>query len=315
MNIKIENDKLENLKLKGIYKITNMTNGKCYVGSTWKSFRARWKQHVSKLNCGKHHCNHLQAAWNNYGEDNFEFEILELVSDKDILLDREAFYIEKYKAYTEGYNENPNPNLSPMFNENSRIKSSETHKRLWRELEESMTEEEFAEYKKQYLEARGLIKGKEPWNKGKKMTEQQTEKMRKPKVNGVSQAMKEVHKKNSQHFKDKADYVIVYDSDNNWLNTFWCNSDLVEYSKSEFNNLPVKIRKGGTRTLDPSKITNHIKDGKAYKGLYFKRAPKSRKLSYANEANSWKAETEPIMSQAESTLSEGAETTGEVQSS
>lgn len=44
------------------------------------------------------------------------------------------------------------------------------------------------------------------------------------------------------------------------------------------------------------------------------RAPKSRKLSYANGMNSWKAE-KPIMSQAESTLSEGAETTGEVEPS
>lgn len=41
------------------------------------------------------------------------------------------------------------------------------------------------------------------------------------------------------------------------------------------------------------------------------RAPKSRKLSCANGMNSWKAE-KPIMSQVESTLSEGAETTGEV---
>ena len=41
------------------------------------------------------------------------------------------------------------------------------------------------------------------------------------------------------------------------------------------------------------------------------RAPKSWKLSYANRENSWKAER-PIMSRAESTLSEGAETTGEI---
>ena len=46
--------------------------------------------------------------------------------------------------------------------------------------------------------------------------------------------------------------------------------------------------------------------------MYFERAPKSRKLSYANGMNSWKAETQPIMSQAVSTLTEGAETTGEV---
>ena len=67
-------------------------------------------------------------------------------------------------------------------------------------------------------------------------------------------------------------YNAVCDSNYKWLNTFWCNSDLVAYSKSEFNNFPMKLRKNDTRFLDASKIANHIKDGKAYKGLYFKRA-------------------------------------------
>ena len=60
------------------------------------------------------------------------------------------------------------------------------------------------------------------------------------------------------------------------------------------------------------KIATHATLGTPYKGMYFERAPKSRKLSYANGMNSWKAETQPIMSQAVSTLTEGAETTGEV---
>lgn len=47
---------------------------------------------------------------------------------------------------------------------------------------------------------------------------------------------------------------------------------------------------------------------------FFKRVPKDRKLPFANGMNSWKAE-KPIMSQAEGTPSEGAETTGEVKSS
>ena len=127
--------------------------------------------------------------------------------------------------------------------------------------------------------------------------------------------MKEVHRKNSKLVRDRSDYILVYDSNMNWINTFWCMSDLVEYSKSEFNDLPMKLRKGGVRTLASSQIAIHINDGKLYKGLIFKRAPKSRQLSYANRMNSWKAETEPIMSQADSTLSEGATTTGEVQSS
>ena len=67
--------------------------------------------------------------------------------------------------------------------------------------------------------------------------------------------------------------------------------------------------------MDKHLLLYFILKEKQYKGLYFKRAPKSWKLSYANAENSWKADQEPIMSRAESTLSEGAETSGEVQSS
>lgn len=235
-----------------------------------------------------------------------------MIDNKDILLDREKYFIEKFDSYLNGYNENPDPNFSPMYNESSKVKSSETHKKIWEDLKNSMTEEEFEQYKKEYSEHRGKYKGASPWNKEIKMTEEQTKNMRKPKTNGVSESMKEVHKKNSQLAKDRADYILVYDSNKKWINTFWCNSDLVEYSKSEFNDLPMKLRKNETRVLNPSKIANHIKDKKAYKGLYFMRAPKSWKLSYANGMNSWKAESEPTMSQVEDTFSKGAETTGEV---
>ena len=159
-------------------------------------------------------------------------------------MEREAFYIEKFDSYKNGYNENPTPNNSPMLQNSSREKSSKTHKQIWKELEKTLSKEDFENYKKDYLEKRGLIKGKTPWNKGIKMSEQQTINMRKPKINGVSDNMKQVHKNNSQNIKDKSDYIIVYDSNNNWLNTFWCISDLVEYSKSEYNNLPIKVRKG-----------------------------------------------------------------------
>lgn len=314
MKVHINQENLDNLQKRGIYRIFTK-EGKSYVGSTWKSFKSRWKQHLSKLKTNNHHSKELQNYFNKYGTDSLSCEILEIVEDEKILLDRESYYIEKYNAFENGFNENPTPSCSPMLNENSCQKSSETHKKLWEDLKNSMTEGEFEQYKKEYALKRGLYKGMKAWNKGIKMTEEQTANMRKPKKNGVSAAMKEVHKRNSQRFKDLADYVIVYDINKKWINTFWCNSDLVTYSKSEFNNLPMKLKKNGTRFLDPSKIANHIRDGKAYKGLYLKRAPKSWKLSYANAVNSWKAESEPIMSQAEDISSEGAETTGEVKSS
>lgn len=310
-NMIIQVDDLELLKKKGIYSITNILNNKKYIGSTAKSFKSRLTQHLSKLRLDKHHCMHLQYAWNKYGENNFIFSIEEVIDNVDILLNKEAEYIAKYNSYYSGYNANPNPNTSPMYNMNSREKSSLTHKQQWENLRNAMTEEEYQSFiKERYAFRYGIT----PVNKGKKASEEVKAKMRKPKVNGVTAAMKAVHIRNAELTKERSDYVLVYDINKNWINTFRCNSDLVWYSKSEFNDLPMILRKNESRLLDSSKIANHIKDGKPYKGLYLMRAPKSRKLSCANGMNSWKAER-PIMSQAEGTPSEGAETTGEVQSS
>lgn len=310
MNIQVEN--IELLKRKGVYSITNSINNKKYIGSTAKSFISRFTQHVSKLRLNKHHCSHLQFAWNKYGEEAFVFAVEEVLEDTANILDREAEYIKRYDSYYTGYNANPNPNASPMFNISSREKSSITHRQQWENLRNSMTKEEYQSFiKKRYAFRYGVA----PANKGKQASEETKEKMRKPKINGVTQAMKSTHINNAELVKEKADYILVYDINKKWVNTFRCNSDLVRYSKSEFNNLPMILRKNDTRCLDSSKIANHIKDGKPYKGLYLRRAPKSRKLSYANGMNSWKADPQPIMSQAEGTPSDGAETTGELKCS
>ena len=78
MNIEIE--KIENLKLKGIYSITNINDNKIYIGSTFKSFIGRFKQHYNKLNQNKHPSLYLQNAWNKYGENNFIFRIVEVIN-------------------------------------------------------------------------------------------------------------------------------------------------------------------------------------------------------------------------------------------
>ncbi len=62
--------------MSGIYTITNKIDGKLYVG--WAvDFDRRFKSHRTKLNAQQHKNLHLQGAWNLYGEDNFEIEILE----------------------------------------------------------------------------------------------------------------------------------------------------------------------------------------------------------------------------------------------
>lgn len=69
-------------KISGIYKIINKVNNKYYIGSSIKctlSYRGRWYQHRRDLRANEHHCIQLQRAWNKYGEENFEFHIVEIV--------------------------------------------------------------------------------------------------------------------------------------------------------------------------------------------------------------------------------------------
>lgn len=61
-----------------IYKIVNLVTSAFYVGST-NNFSVRSTTHRKRLKRNKHHCAHLQAAWNKYGAAAFAFVIVEEV--------------------------------------------------------------------------------------------------------------------------------------------------------------------------------------------------------------------------------------------
>lgn len=63
-----------------IYKIINLVNDKFYVGSTIHK-KVRFREHRKQLRGNRHHCKHLQAAWNKYGEDKFDFRVVEEVPE------------------------------------------------------------------------------------------------------------------------------------------------------------------------------------------------------------------------------------------
>lgn len=86
----------------GIYSITNKINGKVYIGQS-SDIEGRWKRHISFLNENSHHNKHIQAAWNKFGKDNFEFNVVEECTE-DELNEREIYYIQKYDSYNSGYN-------------------------------------------------------------------------------------------------------------------------------------------------------------------------------------------------------------------
>lgn len=89
----------------GVYKITNLINDKIYVGSA-NNLRARWHRHRSELSKNKHHNKHLQSSWNKYGEDCFEFRVIEIVDNISILQNREQYWLDTLKSYDRqnGYN-------------------------------------------------------------------------------------------------------------------------------------------------------------------------------------------------------------------
>jgi group I intron endonuclease len=61
----------------GVYCILNRVTRKRYVGSAAYSFANRWKTHRKQLRSGCHHSVLLQRAWDKYGEDAFDFLVIQ----------------------------------------------------------------------------------------------------------------------------------------------------------------------------------------------------------------------------------------------
>ena len=86
------------MRRSGIYRITNRSNGKTYVGAS-THVDDRWRHHRYALRHGHHGNPHLQRAWLKYGEESFDFVLLEeLPRDKVLLQEREVYWISQLKA-------------------------------------------------------------------------------------------------------------------------------------------------------------------------------------------------------------------------
>jgi group I intron endonuclease len=88
-----------------IYQITNMANGKYYIGSANSFARREW-QHRYDLKRNAHKNPRLQAAWNKYGEDMFVFEVLEEVPEGESQLKAEDVWLVKHVGQPNCYNIN-----------------------------------------------------------------------------------------------------------------------------------------------------------------------------------------------------------------
>lgn len=140
----------------GIYKITNVINGKVYIGQSIRSIEIRLGDHQSIVR--EHNC-HLKSSYEKYGIHNFLFEVEEGYDTtegitQDFLDEREAFYMSKYDSMNicKGYN---------IREAGSRGKLSEESK------------------KKISLNRTGKYSS---WNKGKTTSEETKQKLRKANI-------------------------------------------------------------------------------------------------------------------------------------
>ena len=89
-----------------IYKLTNLTNGKLYIGQTINT----WKQRKRAYNASIEHKDNKQRivkALRKYGWDGFKVEIIDKASTIEELNKLEEHYIKVLNTIEEGYNTTP----------------------------------------------------------------------------------------------------------------------------------------------------------------------------------------------------------------
>ena len=87
----------------GIYKITNIITDECYIGQAVDVYK-RWNEHCKcGLGIDTPPGNKLYKAIQEYGLENFTFELLTSCNQAE-LNEKERYFIELYQADTFGYN-------------------------------------------------------------------------------------------------------------------------------------------------------------------------------------------------------------------
>lgn len=174
--------KIGNIEVYGvIYKITNMINGKCYIGQTVTGFDRRYSSGLYNT-----HNEHLKYSIEKYGIENFEIvKIFDVAFSKEELDIKECMYIKIFDSMNpnKGYNKSTG-GANPLPSEESKIKRSkslmghfvsEETKQKISEKAKLRTSEENPFYGKQHSDETKEKIGKA--NKGRKWSDDARRKM------------------------------------------------------------------------------------------------------------------------------------------
>ena len=94
------------MKMIGVYGIMNKISKKWYIGSS-SNIQIRWQRHLHDLKKGVHTGVKLLRAWRKYGNEAWDWIVLEIVENPHELISREQYWLDHFNSYKNGYNSLP----------------------------------------------------------------------------------------------------------------------------------------------------------------------------------------------------------------
>lgn len=162
----------------GVYMIRSKIDNKIYIGSSCRVYY-RFHEHKRRLRRGAHTNNHLQNAWDMYGESNFEFLVMDTVSNRDELFKWEQLWLDTTNCTDRRYGYNSH--LYADVSSPGAHHSEETRKKLSdimtgrKHTEDTKRKIAEASRGKRHTEESKLLLSKK--HKGKKMSDEARKKM------------------------------------------------------------------------------------------------------------------------------------------
>jgi len=311
----------------GIYKIFQKSTNKFYIGSTTVSFYKRIMAHYFLLESNNHDNNYLQNSWSKYTKEDFDFEILEICSDKSNVLIREQFYIDTLDACNQkiAFNLNPKATETPKLTEEQLKKRGEVLSKINKEksnqykkwlnseiLDSDLKEKDLNLFKK--------WKSHEPWNKGIKMNEDLKKKLSNSAKN--RKCSEEGKKLRKQKARNRLPKVYVYDINYKYLGEWNSSRDLSDESLlKDFelsNHMELRNELGrngrGPFVLQVYNINKSCTKNIIYKGLHFRHEPLhqvtdvEKMEEFGENPSIIKDNTEPSITKEQYSSNEGVET-------
>ncbi|MEW8963192.1 NUMOD3 domain-containing DNA-binding protein [Paraclostridium dentum] len=215
-----------------IYKITNRTNNKIYVGMTRLPIEKRWKKHLSSyMNSNMK----LHEAMRKDGVENFVIEMLEVVDD-ELLPERERYWIKVLNSqYPNGYNITPggyklfgkeNPFYGKRHTQETKYKISQIASQRKGNLNPFYGHKHTEEAKRRISNA----------NKGKVHSEDYKEYMKKINTGKLNPFYGRKHSETTKQYLSlirQTKNIVMQDENKNIIKYFSCMKKVVDYIRKQ----------------------------------------------------------------------------------